>query len=261
MASVSSRSTERRGRVWDVRYRDAAGRQRSKTFERKVDAVKFAEAVEASKDDRNATVGALAELLHSSKDLRPTSTLRERTTLDRQVLPRWGRVRVRDVAHLDVVAWVVELDGQGLSPSTIRKARGMLSEVMSLAVRQRIIDSNPVDGVRVKGGARRRDPRPLEVGELEDLIAYLEGDAVPVADGVARASVPRPDVAELVLAAALTGMRQGELLALRWGDVDVVRGVVNVSRSVSNLGGRLTVGPTKSARARFVPLAERLAKR
>jgi integrase len=58
----------------------------------------------------------------------------------------------------------------------------------------------------------------------------------------------------LVYTAAYTGLRAGELLALRWSDVDLLRGVLHVRRALKDVNGNLEFGPTKSHNTRTVSL-------
>jgi integrase len=65
-----------------------------------------------------------------------------------------------------------------------------------------------------------------------------------------------PRLAPLLMLAALTGMRRGELCALRWTDVDLVRGELDVSRSIVVVPGGLAEKTTKNDRFRIVALDE-----
>lgn len=75
------------------------------------------------------------------------------------------------------------------------------------------------------------------------------------AEAAARADDDRPD-AELVRIAAYTGLRRGELVALRWHDLDFARRKIVVSRAVS---GAVEAASTKSRRTREVPLPDQAA--
>ncbi|MGI8881041.1 MAG: hypothetical protein ACR2KJ_11165 [Jatrophihabitans sp.] len=112
MASVEKR--ERGGTVrWRAHYRDPAGKQRSKSFGRRVDAERFLTTVEASKltgsyvDPAAArlAVGAWAQRwLDGQAHLKPSTRERYAGILREHVTPRWGSVRLGDVTHADVQA-------------------------------------------------------------------------------------------------------------------------------------------------------------
>ena len=65
-----------------------------------------------------------------------------------------------------------------------------------------------------------------------------------------------PLLASSVALAALTGLRRGELLALRWSDVDLTVGSVKVERAITVIDGTTHIGPTKTHQVRRVALDE-----
>lgn len=69
--------------------------------------------------------------------LKPLTRQRYRNILRVQVLPQWQKVRLAEVTHADVVAWVASLQAEGYAAATIRQAHRVLSLMMSLAVRDR----------------------------------------------------------------------------------------------------------------------------
>jgi len=105
--------------------------------------------------------------------------------------------------------------------------------------------SNPVAlAEKPRVDARNADIRYLEVVELEELIRAVPDDEVGEIERV------------LYRTAAMTGLRRGELLALRWRDIDWASGVIRVRRSYT----RGEFGHPKSGRSiRAVPLADALA--
>jgi integrase len=133
----------------------------------------------------------------------------------------------------------------GLSHSTINHLLNVLSGVFKYAERMGWATTNPVASVE-RPPAPQTDPdiRYLDRAEVEALLRATPDDALGATDRV------------LYLAAVMTGMRQGELCALRWLDVDWAAGVIRVRRSYTR--GRW--GTPKSRRSsRTVPMADRLA--
>jgi integrase len=63
-----------------------------------------------------------------------------------------------------------------------------------------------------------------------------------------------PLLASAIGVAALTGMRRGELVALRWSDIDLIKGRVKVSKSLTVAGGEQHIGPTKTHASRELAL-------
>jgi len=100
MASIEKRNRNGRSR-WYVRYRDPAGRQRTKVFDRKIDAERYLTTTEAAKlsgsyvDPRRAavTVGEFAKKWKAAQaHLKPSTCERYASLLREHVEPRWGRV-------------------------------------------------------------------------------------------------------------------------------------------------------------------------
>jgi integrase len=121
-----------------------------------------------------------------------------------------------------------------LSPQTIRHAFNLLRLALADAVRDEHIDANPCDGVKLPALGGR------------DAWAFLSPDEIA---GVMRGAdgVPAESVRAFIVA-TFTGMRQGELIALRWGDITLAgpKPEVHVQRSHD--------GPPKNGKSRRLPL-------
>ena len=118
-----------------------------------------------------------------------------------------------------------------------------LHAMFAFAVRRGWCARNPVALVEKPRGRRNLDIRFLDVQELEALLAATPTDERGTTERV------------LYLTAAMTGLRRGELLALRWQDIDWTAGVVRVRRNYT----RGQFGTPKSRRSsRAVPLAQRV---
>jgi DNA-binding CsgD family transcriptional regulator len=110
--------------------------------------------------------------------------------------------------------------------------------VLATAVEGNAIPQNPCDGVRL--------PR----SEREEMVFLALDDVHALA-----AALRRPEYAVLVRFVALTGLRAGEVGALRIGRVDLLRGRVDVVEAVSEVTGLgLDYGPTKTYERRSVPI-------
>ena len=139
-------------------------------------------------------------------------------------------------------------DGQGgLSARTVRYVYTILRSALSDAVKQGRLAVNPTD--------RSTPPSPSEARppEMQAWTAPELGRFLGWAD------VQDPDLAMGWRLLAVTGMRRGEALALRWRDVDLDAGRLSVRRSVGvvkakGAGERLVEGPTKTGRSRVVDL-------
>lgn len=160
--------------------------------------------------------------------------------------PFFGDRALDSIRPEDVEDLVAMLEARGLAPKSIRNYAGTLSALFNYArsPRRRWASGNPCDGIELPDRVEQDEIRFLDVEQVEALVA-----AVPSGDwqGTDKA---------IFLAAAMTGLRQGELIALRWRDVDWSAGKVRVRRNYV----RGEFGTPKSKRSsRSVPLADRVA--
>lgn len=127
----------------------------------------------------------------------------------------------------------------GLSPSTRRYIHRILRSAMARAVEQQVIARNPADVFR------KRLPKV----ERKEIVTLLPAQSALLLDALARSNLFGP-----TLLALATGMRRGEILALRWRNVDFERGVVRIVESLEQTKAGLRFKPTKTDKARAVTL-------
>jgi integrase len=205
----------------------------------------MAEMTLAPSSERMTVQEAAGRLLgHLEAMGRKPSTLRAyRSKLAAQIKPRMGDKTLAKVRREDVEAFRDGCLRDGLSAKYTKNALGFLHSVFEFSVRHGWATINPCRYVDA--------PRALEA---ETAIRFLDSAEV---EALLRA-VPEGSYGRvqrvLYLAAVMTGMRQGELLALRWQDVDWSAQRVRVNRNYV----RGQYGTPKSHRGRSVPLADRL---
>jgi integrase len=242
VTSISKRLRADGKPSWIARWRDPAGKQRSRAFRRRVDAERFLTGVESAKAagsyiDPSAgrvTFGAQAARWRAGKVALKASTLRSYDSLlTAHVLPRWGTVPLNGIAHESVVAWVAALSSV-ISPSRTRQAANVLRQIIDSAVRGGRLARNPALGVELPR-LRQADRRYLSHAEVEQLAAAAGPDGT------------------LVRFLAYTGMRWSEVVALRWRRVDFGRGRVEVAEGAVE-SGSLHFDDPKSSRRRSVPV-------
>jgi integrase len=160
------------------------------------------------------------------------------------------QIRLEDVADLVAVMQTGRRPGglsrtKPLSPKTIRNTIGTLNALYRFAARKGWAATNPIAQLELPAVAHSEDIRFLEPPEVQ-----------AVADAAAAGPYEAVDRA-LYITAAMTGLRQGELVALRWRDVDWTAGRVRV-RQNHVLG---EFGTPKSKRSsRSVPMADAVAR-
>ena len=154
-------------RRWRAHYRTPDGKQRNKTFARRVDADRFLTTVESTKitgtfvdpTRSRMTFGEMAAKWTASKvGLKPSTRALYAAGMGDHVLPRWETVPLSSIEHEDVQAWVATLVGKGLSGGHVRKIFHVFGGVLSLAVRARRLPASPAAGIELP---RRRCHEPL----------------------------------------------------------------------------------------------------
>jgi integrase len=194
------------------------------------------------------TIIEAGELLIESataRGLKRSTVMTYETICRIHLAPFFGSRRLDQITRRDVENLAAHMIRQGKSPATTRHTLSVLHSIFEHARRQEWIVSNPVS-LADKPRAPQVDPdiRFLEAEEVEALVRSVPDDYL--------GRIERP----LYLTATMTGMRQGELLALRWRDVDWQAQRVRIRRNFV----RGEFGTPKSKRSsRSVPLADRLA--
>jgi integrase len=171
-----------------------------------------------------------------SGDLYKPSAIRSyEAALRDHVVPRLGRTRVADVQHRDIQRIADDLLVKGRDPSTVRNALMPLRVIFRRAVEDGDLVVNPCAHLRLPAVRGRRE-RIAPPEEAHQLLAAL------------------PERDRSVWATALyAGLRRGELMALRWENVDLAAGVIRVERSYDDKG-RVEIEPKSRAGRRMVPI-------
>jgi integrase len=151
------------------------------------------------------------------------------------VLPRWGDAKLADVTHEQVAAWVAQLRSTGLAASTVRQAHRVLSLVLALAVRDGRLARNPADGVPL--------PRPAKGEQLLLTHPQLES----FADAAGRDRL-------VILFLGYTGVRYGEMAALRVRNLDLLKRRALIAEAVADVNGRAVFDTPKNHQRRTVPV-------
>jgi integrase len=250
LAHIDKRTTSTGENRYDVRYRDPAGKPRKRTFRRLEDARGLVRTVEADMargewiDPARGreTFGDYAAAWLKSADVKPSTRSGYASVLNKHLLPRWRDTPMAAISTVDVESWLAELRDSGRAPSTVRNVRNAMSAVCRFAVRSGAIRSNPIADVKAAKGRGRREMRFLTAEQIADLAEAID---------------PRYRLA--VLTTAYTGLRAGELAALKVGRVDVLRRRLTVAESTAEVHGALVTTSPKNGRTRTVPLPRFLA--
>jgi len=159
--------------------------------------------------------------------------------LEKHILPRLGSMPLRDVNRSGIESCLSNLKLKGHATSTVRSVRATSSTVLQAAVERGYIEKNAAHGIRIrKADTMKKERQFYSPVEIRMLLAVLTEPCRTV-----------------VSIAVLTGMRIGEILALRWKRVDLMRGTIGVAETYS--GGEFGSPKTKSSR-RVLPISSTL---
>ena len=191
----------------------------------------------------SVTVGALLDrfLEHAEAIGRSPTTLKEYRRIAESVIrPELGKMKLSRLTGSDLDHLYAKLTAAGNKALTVRHVHALMSVVLHQAERWDLVDRNV---------ARRATPPAVHAAEIE----------APSPDEVRRilaaAEEIEPALASMLLIAALTGARRGELCALRWSDVDLEHATVRIARSVyETAGGGWAEKTTKTHQARRIGL-------
>lgn len=199
--------------------------------------------------DRSAERQSLAAFLATWLDdvcapkLRPKTMRAYRYNVDRHIVPALGSRKLRELTPAMVQRFLNQLSASGLSPRTVGQARAVLRAALNVAKAWGYVEANaaePVNPPRIK----RSPARSLTHDDARTLLDYAAEDRI----------------GPLLVVALNTGLRQGELLGLRWPDVDLDAGTLlvrNQAQKVKGADGRnewRLVEPKSDAARRVIPL-------
>lgn len=184
----------------------------------------------------------LEEWLASKRSLRPSTLNSYGQHVEMYLRPLLGHIALRELRSRQIDLFIEEISkARGvhtLSPATVRRIFGTLRVALNDAARRRLIPFSPAQHIELpsehREGARIWTPQ-----QVSAFLSHVKDDRLYAAY-------------HLVI---MTGLRRGELCGLRWRDVDLDRGLIRVSQSAVQVGGKLHIGPPKTrAGARTVAL-------
>jgi integrase len=175
--------------------------------------------------------------IEHDRERKPSTVQGYRWIVNGQILPTFGQMRLEEVTSEHVEHWLAGIDCKA---STRTKALVILHGVFQRARKAYKLPANPVTDVEKPPLTRSGDIVVFSPEEVWALVRAADSEQ----DGA------------IFLTAAFTGLRQGELIALHWRDVDFTGSLLRVRASYA--GGALTT--PKSGKVRSVPLAPEVAK-
>ena len=175
---------------------------------------------------------------------KPSTTQDYRIILKNHLVPFFGTRAIDKLTADDVTAYLHRKARAGLARQSIVNQINFLHAIFKYSMKRGWVTTNPVLAVdRPQSKGHDPDVRYIEMAEVEALLRAVPDDALGDTERV------------LYLTAAMTGLRQGELIALRWRDVDWPASVIRVRRAY--VRGEFTT-PKSRRSSRAVPFRDRL---
>lgn len=187
-------------------------------------------------DDRNITVGEYLDAWLSDSvrgTVRESTYSRDKYLVTNHVRPALGRIKLKNLNALHLQTFYRDRLDSGLSSSTVQKMHHVMHKALAQAVKWDLIPRNPADSVKAPTPTAK-EMHPLSANEARKLLEAARGDRLEA----------------LYVLAVHTGIRRGELLALKWEDVDLDAGVIRVRRTLTRKGGSYTFGEPKTKKSR-----------
>lgn len=147
--------------------------------------------------------------------------------------PGLGRVKLKKLTPAQVSTFYQEKLAAGCAPASVNKLHVTLHKALDQAVRWHMVPHNVCEAVNAPRPVSE-EMRTLSPGQVRMLLSAASGDRLEA----------------LYVLAIHTGMRQGELLALKWADVDLDAATVSVRRTLTKSGTALLTGDTKTGKSR-----------
>lgn len=272
--------------TWAVRWKDASGSYRQKSFDKKKDADRYRAFVEVDHyNGKGVTIAATYSVSDLCKDyLRSSHQMQRdgklaRTThhkedfyFRRHIEPALGTVPLRDLSEKHVDAWLHGLKDGGLrgsgqlQPATIKQLTQALGRALDYALRRRMIATNVARDVGKWREHRLGKNEPIRTFTVEEARALLTSIAHRDLGLTAKRKVRARDqwtrrseafVRCVTYLAAFCGLRLGEVLALTWEHIDFDCRVIRVRQSLDVFD--TIKSPKTKAGVRDVPMPAILA--
>lgn len=165
-----------------------------------------------------------------------------RFIVTKYIIPRIGSVRIDKLSTPRVQKLINDLDDEEYSPSTVRNVHVRLSAMLDIAVSYRLVTYNVAKGV-VLPKLGRAPMRGLSVEEARTLLAAV-------------GEVRNTTAFELLLG---LGLRRGEVLGLRWEDLDWKAKTITITQQVQRIGAKVVIGtPKTEGSGRTLPLTAKM---
>jgi len=164
----------------------------------------------------------------------PITIERYATLIRAHIIPGIGAIELQKLDGSAIDSFYASRREMGLAPLTLHHVHSLLGQILASAVKAKKLNRSPKSDIQTKPKPKRRDKiEVLDEAELAALLNHLRGHWLYMPS----------------LVAASTGLRRGEVLGLRWQDLDLKKGTLQVAQAVESVGGKLNIKPPKTERS------------
>jgi integrase len=165
--------------------------------------------------------------------VRPSTFEVHRHMIQPHIVPALGRLKLKDLNSVHVRGFYREKLDSGLSAATVRKMHSVLRKALKQAVLDGLVPRNVCEAVKLPK-VERKEINPLDREHTKALLEAASEDRLEA----------------LYVLAVHTGLREGELLDLKWEDVDLERSVLRLMHGLIREGSKTTLGDLKTSKSR-----------
>jgi len=225
-------------------YKNVLGKTQAETKAKLKQAIQESMEVDTVKAEQY-TVGQWMDVWfenYAKIKVRPSSHQTYKGYIENHIKPNIGKIPLRKLSSLQLQKFYkkllaggrvdrIEAKGQptGLSPKTVRNIHQVISSALNMAKEQRLISSNPAESCALP----KLEHQEMKTIPAEQLASFLQ-------------EAKESGVFEMYYIELATGLRRGELLGLKWEDVDLDQGNLRVQRQVSRINGEVVEAPLKT---------------
>ena len=184
--------------------------------------------------------------------VRPSSHQTYRGYIENHIKPNIGSIPLNKLTSLELQKLYKKLLGngrverieskkqpKGLSAKTVRNINQIICSALNLAIEQKLLLTNPADACALP----KLEHREMKTLPVEQLASFLR-------------EAKESGVFEMYYIELATGLRRGELLGLKWSDIDLEHGSLRVQRQIARIDGEIVEAPLKTKNAyRTLPLS------
>jgi integrase len=251
---MAKRRTKKEGSIWrdKKKWRAAVmvdGKRITRNFDTKTECSAWIREMQAQVErgmtyrKSSITLGTFVQqwLSVHKTTLAPKTAMQYEQLVQDYILPQIGKIKLRELKLDSIEAHYTVLQEDGLSPRSVRFVHSILHKCLNDAIRRGYVGYNAAHGATLP----RIEPNEMSILDEEEVLRFL-------------ITIQGSSHEALYILAIKTGMRRGELLALKWSDLNWKMGTVSIQRQVQRITGQGMVfrPPKTRASRRTIQLGE-----